>query len=104
MTAQKIIEDIQLIVTEMETWRDRANYWETMSRHHEAERVRLEMELDKYKWRPIETFDSRMFSIMTAGIPDSCEVVKYKGDIPDWAAMWTAVPPIPRAVEESDGT
>jgi len=98
-------------------WRDQANYWETMSQHHKAERdtarkiadsamlesdqlrskcSRLEMELDKYKWRPIETFDRRMFSVMTGGIPDSTEVVKYKGDIPEWAAMWTALPSIPR--------
>jgi hypothetical protein len=56
------------------------------------------MELEKYKWRPIETFDNRMFSIMSTGIPDSAEVVKYKGDVPEWAAMWTALPPIPRNI------
>lgn len=84
MSAEKIIKEIGEIVEERDTWRDKAK--------------RLEMELEKYKWRPIETFDNRMFSIMTTGIPDSAEVVKYKGDVPEWAAMWTALPPIPRNI------
>lgn len=98
MSAEKIIKEIGEIIEERDTWKDKANYWETMSRHHEAERERLGMELEKYKWRPIETFDHRMFSVMTTGIPDSCEVVKYKGDVPEWAAMWTSLPPIPRTI------
>jgi hypothetical protein len=84
MSAEKIIKEIGEIMEERDTWRDKAK--------------RLEMELEKYKWRPIETFDNRMFSIMTTGIPDSAEVVKYKGDVPEWAAMWTALPPIPRNI------
>lgn len=98
-------------------WRDQANYWETMSQHHKAERDtarkiadsamlesdqlrsrcrKLEKELEKYRWQPIDTFDRSMFSIMTTGIPDSTEVVKYKGEVPEWANMWIALPPIPR--------
>lgn len=126
MTAQKIIEEIQAIIGEMETWRDKANYWETTSQHHKAERdearkiaesamfesdqlrsrcAKLEMELDNYKWRDIETFDNRMFSIMSVGIPDATEVVKYKGDIPEWSRLWMPLPPLPRPKPtNSDGS
>ena len=44
--------------------------------------------IEEHEWRPIETFDRRMFSMMTNGTPDCTEVVKYKGDIPDWATYW----------------
>lgn len=37
-----------------------------------------------------------MFSIMSSGIPDSAEVVKYKGDVPAWAKFWMPLPAIPK--------
>lgn len=124
MTAEQIIAEIEAIAKEAKLLEEKANYFETMMEHYKAERNvarkiadsamlesdrlraqcgRLEYELEKYKWQPIDTFDRRMFSIMTTGIPDSCEVVKYKGEVPDWAAMWTSIPPIPRAVEKDNG-
>lgn len=35
------------------------------------------------KWKPISTFDSRMFSLMTNGTEDCTAVVKYKGHVPE---------------------
>ena len=43
-------------------------------------------------WRPINTFDHRMFSLMSNGTPDTCEVVKYKGYLPEWATQWCPLP------------
>ena len=50
-------------------------------------------------WRPIESFDNRMFSLMSNGTPDTCEVVKYKGEIPAWATQWC---PLPMTFMEDD--
>lgn len=44
------------------------------------------------KFYPIETFDGRMFSIMSDGTPDCSEVFKYKGEIPDIYTMWSPMP------------
>ena len=53
------------------------------------------------KWKPISTFDSRMFSIMTNGTPDCTEVVKYKGCLPGWATYWRPLPEMPDGTEEA---
>jgi uncharacterized coiled-coil DUF342 family protein len=92
---KNIMNEINKIIQERDYWRDRANHWETMATHHREEREELKNKLEKYRWKPIEDFDRRMFSLMSTGIPDSTEVVKYKGEIPDWAAVWTEVPPLP---------
>ena len=42
-----------------------------------------------------------MFSIMSSGIPDSAEVVKYKGDVPAWAAFWMPLPAIPKELRDA---
>jgi hypothetical protein len=47
-------------------------------------------------WQPIDTFDHRMFSIMSNGLEDYSEVVKYKGEVPEWALLWHPFPPINR--------
>lgn len=39
-------------------------------------------------WQTIDTFDHRMFSVMSNGTPDGAEVVKYKGEVPEWATHW----------------
>ena len=51
---------------------------------------------EKDEWQPIETFDSRMFSIMTNGTVDGTEVVKYKGYVPDWAKYWRPMVEMPK--------
>lgn len=98
MTVKEIIAEIEELIKERDTWIDKANYWETMAKHHEAKRDEAEKELEQYSWKPIETFDRRMFSLMTTGIPDSTEVVKYKGEVPEWAQLWMSLPPIPRNI------
>lgn len=52
-------------------------------------------------WQPIHTFNGEMFSIMSSGIPDSAEVVKYKGDVPAWAAFWMPLPAIPKELRDA---
>lgn len=47
-------------------------------------------------WKPIETFDGSMFSLMSSGIPDCTEVVKYKGEVPEWAKWWMPLPSVLR--------
>ena len=47
-------------------------------------------------WRPIEEFNGDTFTIMTNGIPEGTEVVKYKGEIPAWARWWMPLPTTPR--------
>jgi len=47
-------------------------------------------------WRPIEAFNGEMFSIMTNGIPEGTEIVKYKGEVPAWARWWMPLPTTPR--------
>lgn len=37
---------------------------------------------------PFRPFDHRMFSVMSDGTPDSTQVVKYKGTVPEWATHW----------------
>jgi hypothetical protein len=98
MTVKEIIKKIEELVEERDTWIDKANYWETMAKHHEAKRDEVEKELEEYDWKPIETFDRSMFSLMTTGIPDSTEYVKYKGEVPDWPRFWAKVRPIPRNI------
>ena len=46
-------------------------------------------------WEPIETFNGGMFSIMTNGLPEGTEVVKYKGEVPGWATHWRPLPRLP---------
>ena len=46
-------------------------------------------------WLPISTFDNRMFSLMSDGTPEGTEVVKYKGEVPDWAKWWMPLPILP---------
>ena len=50
----------------------------------------------KMVWRSINTFDGSMFSLMTNGTPDTTEVVKYKGAIPEWATHWMPLPEGPK--------
>ena len=52
------------------------------------------------KWKPISTFDSRMFSIMTNGTVDCTEVVKYKGYVPEWATHWRPMLEMPDGTED----
>ena len=47
-------------------------------------------------WLPIEKFNGETFSIMTNGLPDCTEVVKYKGTVPQWARWWKPLPALPR--------
>ena len=47
-------------------------------------------------WRPIEEFNGEMFTIMTNGIPEGTEIVKYKGEVPTWARWWMPLPTTPR--------
>ena len=105
MTLAQIIEKVEAIANECDEWRDKANYFETTMQHYKAKCQELEKKLDDYSWRPMETFDHRMFYIISTGIPDSCEVMKYKGDIPDHGVIWMPLPPIPRElVEQTRGT
>ena len=52
-------------------------------------------------WQPIHTFNGSMFSIMSNGIPDSAEVVKYKGNVPAWAAFCMPLPPVPEELRDT---
>jgi len=54
------------------------------------------------KWKPISTFDSRMFSLMTNGTEDCTEVVKYKGHVPEWATYWQPLPDMPDGTEVAE--
>lgn len=53
-------------------------------------------------WQPIHTFKGAMFSIMSSGIPESAEVVKYKGNVPRWAKYWMPLPVIPKELREAE--
>jgi len=48
----------------------------------------LKRQIKNAQWQPIDTFDQRMFSIMTNGTPDGTEVFKYKGYIPEKFTHW----------------
>ncbi len=45
-------------------------------------------------WLPIETFRtySPMFCLVTGGNADMTEVLKYKGEIPEWVTHWMMLP------------
>lgn len=66
-----------------------------------AEGINGYMMLDKQhekfiEWIPISEFDHRMFSIMTNGTPDCTAVVKYKGEVPEWATHWKPLDDMPK--------
>lgn len=48
-------------------------------------------------WRKIETFDNRMFSLITDGTPDGTYIFKYKGWVPDNATHWKPLDTMPAA-------
>lgn len=52
------------------------------------ENTTLKAELAKYDWQPIDTHNGKMFIVVSQGTPDTAEVLKYKGEIPDWVTHW----------------
>lgn len=61
---------------------------------------RLRELVKKSEWEPIDTFDNRMFSVMSDGTPEGTEVFKYKGfGVPDYFKFWKPLGSLPKMGE-----